>query len=221
MPKGQEPRELRNGAFRSVSIQGMSSSAAPRSSRGRPREERADAAISAALHRLLNEVGYAALTMEAVAAKAGVGKATLYRRFSSKAELVFANVIHGPTLQAPDTGSLRGDLALLAQRIMADLGSPAAGAAIHGLLADLAGNPELHARFHQVFIASERTVITEILGRAGRRGELVPEPDPDLAHSLLLGSIFASLFLLDLPRTAELGERLASSTATALERSRP
>lgn len=160
------------------------------------------------------------MTMEAVAAKAGVGKATLYRRFSSKAELVFANVIHGPTLQAPDTGSLRGDLALLTQRIMADLGSPAAGAAIHGLLADLAGNPELHARFHQIFIAGERTVIAEILDRASRRGEL-HESDPDLAHSLLLGSIFAALFLLDLPGTAELGQRLAAATATALERPRP
>ncbi|MDQ6784544.1 MAG: TetR/AcrR family transcriptional regulator [Actinomycetota bacterium] len=189
--------------------------------RGRPRDERADVAIAAALLALLEEAGYAAVTMGAVAARAGVSKATLYRRHGSKAELVFATVIHGRTLETPDTGTLRGDLRLLGQRIVADVGSPAAAGAIPGLLADLALDPLLRARFQESFIASEQSVIAELLGRARVRGELAAAADPDLVHALLLGSIFASLFLLDLSGTDALGERLAALTATAVERPRP
>jgi len=193
--------------------------ASPR--RGRPRDERADVAIAASLRELLEEVGYFAVTMEAVAARAGVSKATLYRRHGSKAELVFATVVHARTLQTPDTGTLRGDLTLLGQRIVTDLASPPVGAALPGLLADLAQHPPLRAHFHDIFIGAERTVIAELLDRARCRGELAEAADADLVHALLLGSIFASLFLLDLSPGDALGERLAALTATALERPRP
>jgi len=186
--------------------------------RGRPREERVDAAITGALRALLSEVGYRGLTMEAVAARAGVGKATVYRRYRSKLDLVFANIIHPSTLQAPDTGSLRGDLAVLGRTIVADLGLPASRAAVPGLLADLADAPQLREHFHSVFIASERTVVAEILDRARGRGELVGSVDPDLVHAQLLGSIFAAIFLLDLPPSDQLGTRLADLTTTALKR---
>lgn len=195
----------------------MPSQTAVSAPRGRPREERADTAITGAVLALLEEVGYASLTMEAVAARAGVGKATLYRRYSSKVDLVFANAIHGSTLRAPDTGSLRGDLALLGRRIVADLGPPATVAAVPGLLADMAGIPKMRAHIQSVLIASERTVIAEILDRARTRGELARSEDPDLVHALLLGSIFAAIFLLDLSPTDELGQRLAALTANALE----
>lgn len=177
-----------------------------------------DAAIAEALQALLVEVGYSRLTMEAVAARAGVGKATLYRRYGSKVELVFANAIHSSTLRSVDTGSLRGDLVLLSERIVADLGPPAAAAAIPGLLADLAREPQLRERFQTVFIASERTLIAELLDRARARGELTPTADVDLVHALLLGSVFAGLFLLDLPPTPQLARDLGALTATALER---
>lgn len=167
---------------------------------------------------MLVEVGYSKLTMEAVAARAGVGKATLYRRYGSKVELVFANAIHPSTLRSVDTGSLRGDLALLGERIVADLGAPAAAAAIPVLLADLAREPQLREHFHTVFIASERTLIAGLLNRARARGELAQAADPDLVHALLLGSIFAAVFLLDLSPTDDLAQRLSVLTATALER---
>jgi AcrR family transcriptional regulator len=159
--------------------------------------------------------------MEAVAARAGVGKATLYRRYGSKVELVFAHTIHPGTLHAPDTGSLRGDLRLLGTQIVAAIGPPTAVAALPGLLADLAREPQLRERFQSVFIASERTVVAEVLERAQARGELVGSVDPDLVHALMLGSIFAAIFLLDLPPSGELGERLAALTTTALERTPP
>ncbi len=69
------------------------------------------------------------------------------------------NVIHPSTLQAPDTGSLRGDLAVLGRTIVADLGLPASRTAVPGLLADLADAPQLREHFHSVFIASERSSV--------------------------------------------------------------
>jgi AcrR family transcriptional regulator len=198
----------------------METATADQSTRGRPREQRVDAAITDAAHALLNEVGYAGLTMEAVAARAKVGKATLYRRFGSKAELVFAKTVHASALPAIDTGSLRGDLALLGERIVADLMPPTTRAALPGLLADLARDSQLREHFHRTFIASERALIADLLERAHDRGELAAAADADLVHALLLGSIFASIFLLDLPVTAELGNQLAAWTATAVERPR-
>jgi len=91
-------------------------------------------------------------------------------------------------------------------------------AAVPGLLADLAHEPQLREHFKTVFIASERTLIAELLDRARTRGELTQTADVDLVHALLLGSVFAALFLLDLPPTPELAQDLGTMTATALER---
>lgn len=170
-----------------------------------------------AVRELLVEVGYAGLTTEAVAARARVSKGALYRRYRSKAQLVFASAIHATTLRPVNTGSLRGDLALLSERIVAALGPPAAAAAIPGLLADLAKDPQLRLDVHAMFIASERTLIAQVLEQARARGELAQPVDADLVHALLLGSVFAALFLLDLPPSAELAQRLAALTATAVE----
>lgn len=184
--------------------------------RGRPRDGRADAAIAAAVLGLLVEVGYPRLTMEAVATRAGVGKATIYRRYASKAALVFAVAIHPGELRAVDTGTLLGDLALLSERILADLDQPVAAAAIPGLLADLGGEPGLREHFHTLFITSEQRVITDLLERAVARGEITSGADPDLVHAVLLGSIFAALFLLNLAPSPDLPQRLADLTHTAL-----
>ncbi len=216
MLRGLTMNTERNGSFcYSASVP---SQTAVSPVRGRPRQERADTAIAEALRALLVEVGYSRLTMEAVATRAGVGKATLYRRYASKVELVFANAIHSSTLRSVETGSLRGDLVLLSERIVADLGPPEVAAAVPGLLADLAHEPQLREHFQTVFIASERTLIAELLDRARTRGELTQTADVDLVHALLLGSVFAALFLLDLPPSPELAQDLGALTATALER---
>src|SRR3712207_2742373 len=86
---------------------------APRSSRGgRPRDPSRDGVIRAAILRLLAEVGYSALTMDAVAAEAGVGKATIYRRWRTKEELVVDTVseLNREFAVPADTGSVEGDL---------------------------------------------------------------------------------------------------------------
>src|SRR5215210_7277732 len=85
----------------------------PRPSRGgRPRDPSRDDVIRAAILRLLAEVGYGALTMDAVAAEAGVGKATIYRRWRTKQDLVVDTIsdLNRAEATPPDTGSLEGDL---------------------------------------------------------------------------------------------------------------
>lgn len=186
-------------------------------SRGRPRSERVDGAVAAAVRDLLDETGYQALSIEKVAARAGVGKAGIYRRWRSKAEMVFETAVHGPGIAPPaDTGTLRGDLAALAERIVALLSAPHARPAVPGLLADVAADPALAGRFASGFVDSERAVLGEILDRAERRGE-VAGADPAFVHALLLGPVFAYLFLGggDVP-PPDLPARLAAAVAAAL-----
>src|ERR687883_1813354 len=94
----------------------LQESEAPRSPRGgRPRDPSRDSVIRAAILRLLAEVGYGNLTMDAVASEAGVGKATIYRRWRTKQDLVVDTIsdLTRAEATAPDTGSLEGDLRAL------------------------------------------------------------------------------------------------------------
>src|SRR5438270_13606031 len=94
----------------------------PRPSRGgRPRDPSRDGVIRAAILCLLAEVGYGALTMDAVAAEAGVGKATIYRRWRTKEDLVVDTIsdLHRGEALPPDTGSLEGDLRSMLHSLVA------------------------------------------------------------------------------------------------------
>ncbi|GAA4546459.1 TetR/AcrR family transcriptional regulator [Amycolatopsis samaneae] len=168
--------------------------------RGRPRERGIDDAVRSAVHDLLGEVGYQRCTVDAIAARAGVGKAALYRRWKSKAELVFAAVVHDDALPAPaDTGTLRGDVAEVLAAIQSALDGPRVRSALPGLLADAQADPALVARFGELFLAREREYLVEMLDRAIARGELARQPDLIAVHAMLLGSVFAWLHLLSEP----------------------
>lgn len=185
---------------------------------GRPRDGRVDEAIAAAARELLAEQGYANLTVDAVATRAGVGKAAIYRRHATKQEMIFAAVLHDAELATPaDTGSLRGDLAALTREIVASLTAPPPGT-IPGLLAEVHADAALAARFAGTFVAVERRNLIELLDRAVARGELARRPDPATAHALLLGPIFAWLFLLLEDRDAlpGLADTVAAAAAAAL-----
>ncbi|MDX3232460.1 TetR/AcrR family transcriptional regulator [Streptomyces sp. ME19-01-6] len=183
---------------------------------GRPRDTRVDEAILAATRELLARNGYAGLTVDAVAEHAGIGKAAIYRRYATKQEMVFAAAVHRPVLAAPpDTGSLRGDLTRLVEDIVATLGNPAASSAVLGLLADLGASSGLADRFHASFVTSQRAVVAELMGRAVARGELGAPPDVDLAHALLAGPVFATLYL-QRRRPDGLAERLGRTVADTL-----
>lgn len=166
---------------------------------------------------LIDEVGYPALTVDQVAARAGVGKAAIYRRYSSKAEMAFVATAHGqwpPPLA--DTGSLHGDLLALARTFYAPMAAPAARQLVPALISELAANPELEARFQDTFLAAEHAAFAEIIERAVARGDLAGPVDPAIAHLLLLGSLAAALYIINLPVDDAMVADLAAATTAGI-----
>ena len=142
---------------------------------------------------LLAEVGYERVTMDATAARAGTSKAAIYRRFSSKAEMLFAAVLHGAEIEAPeDTESLYGDLLALATEIRAQLSSPEARAVGSNIIAEINRSPEVALHLRDTFTTAERNVIATILDRAVGRREVNRMPSPETVHRLIGGGLIAT-----------------------------
>ena len=140
---------------------------------GRPRDPSRDSVIRAAILRLLAEVGYGALTMDAVAAEAGVGKATIYRRWRTKHDLVVDTLsdINRAIAVPPDTGSVEGDIRALMNLIATTVQSPA-GAAIRSLLPAMQYQPALVDAFRNGPLAVWRSAFSAMWARAEARGEV-------------------------------------------------
>ncbi|GAA1681296.1 TetR/AcrR family transcriptional regulator [Glycomyces endophyticus] len=190
----------------------------PKQNVGRPRDAQIDDAIVRATRELLVERGYAKLTMDAVAKRAGIGKAAIYRRFATRQEMIFAATVHGMEEQPPpDSGTLRGDLAAVCRTIAAQLGA-APPDVLHGLLADIHADQALGARFTGSFIGREQYVLGEVLDRALARGELAAMPDVRVVHALLIGPVFFWLLILigDREQVAALSATVAESVADSL-----
>lgn len=184
---------------------------------GRPRDGRIDHAVLQAARRLLEEVGYDGFTIDDVAARAAVSRAAIYRRFASKAELVFASSVHGLDATPPaDTGSLRGDLLAMARFVRDDMSRSEARQAAPALVAELARDPDLVTRFRQTFVAKEQADFAALVERALDRGELARRPDPAVLHVLLTGPIFAALFAFHTPVEERLLNELISIVADGL-----
>ncbi|MDA8148221.1 MAG: TetR/AcrR family transcriptional regulator [Actinomycetota bacterium] len=158
---------------------------------GRPRSAASHRAILDATIHLLSEVGYPALSIEAVAARAGVGKGTVYRWWSSKAELV-VEAVHDAALgmvAEPDTGSLRGDTRELVAGLVALACSPL-GRVLEALSAEADRNPQLRETFDSVVLARRQEVATHLLDRARRRGEARSDLDVALVCDLAVATVF-------------------------------
>ncbi|MFC0598155.1 TetR/AcrR family transcriptional regulator [Streptomyces palmae] len=163
---------------------------------GRPRDSRVDEAVASAVRELLVEVGYARLTMDQVAARAGVGKAAIYRRHATKQEMIFEVAAQGQFLaEPPARGSLRADLAAVLAEITGSMASAPPGA-LPGLLADIHADPGLLARFVTQYRGAQIQTLTEILDAAIARGELTSRPDAAILNAVLVGPVFAWLYLL-------------------------
>jgi AcrR family transcriptional regulator len=131
--------------------------------------------IRAAILRLLAEVGYGALTMDAVAAEAGVGKATIYRRWRTKEDLVVDTIsdLNQELATPPDTGSLEGDLRALTGQMRSVITGPT-GAATLSLLSTMPHQPALAKAFRDGPLMIWRRVFAEVWERAEQRGEVGP-----------------------------------------------
>lgn len=128
------------------------------------------------------EEGYDGLSIERVAACAGVGKATVYRRYASKAALVVEAMRCGINVEErlPDTGDLRADLTAMLEALLAALRGPNARLLIT-LFAERVRNPELDAEFAQSVIGKKRQHLRHLIREAVGRGELPRDTDVEIA----------------------------------------
>ena len=150
---------------------------------GRPRSVEADRAILRATVDLLADEGYGGVTMEGVAAKAGVGKATVYRRWSSKSALVvdaLAACREGAASSPPDTGSAREDLLAFVRGFQDHLRTSDAGRVLPALVAELSRNPELAAALREGFVQPRRARVLDAVRRGVERGEVRAGVDEEL-----------------------------------------
>jgi AcrR family transcriptional regulator len=169
----------------------------PARGRGRPRSAEAEQAILAATLRMLGTQGVAGTTIEGVAAEAGVGKTTIYRRWSSKTDLIVAAISElAPPGDPPDTGSMAGDMAALAELQQQRLAGTGLFAVVPRVLAESMGDPELHQGFLDKVVNPLRGLLRLFIERGIERGELRPdlevEPLVDLLHSIPLYKILMS-----------------------------
>ena len=148
---------------------------------GRRRDPSRDEAILAATLASFAEEGYAGVSIEGVAARAGVGKATIYRRYASKAQLVVEAVRVGACLNdhLPDTGDLRSDLASMLRAMVQHLRS-ADGAVLVTFAAERLLHPDLAAEFDRSVIGEKRAHARRLIAAAVHRGELPPDTDVEL-----------------------------------------
>jgi AcrR family transcriptional regulator len=160
---------------------------------GRPRSEEAHRAILDATLSLLVEVGYSALTVEGIAQRAGVGKATIYRRWPSKLPLLIEAFGELPAFEEADTGSLAGDLDHILRSYVRVYNTTPLGAVVPSLAGELPHNPELMDLFAPV-VRERRKPLIRALDRAVRRGEFPPDRDLDLAADLVLCPITVRIF---------------------------
>jgi AcrR family transcriptional regulator len=155
---------------------------------GRPRSPEAHAAILGAAIALVREVGFDAVSIEAIAARAGVGKATIYRRWDGKETLVAEAITHlmSSAMQAPDTGTTRGDVQVLMRVAKGMYSDPATPMLLSGLVAAMARSEPIALAVRGGFVASWRNAMRVVLRRGIARGDL-RTTDLELATDLLAG----------------------------------
>ena len=154
--------------------------------RGRPRDPGVDAAVLVAAVELLAEAGFARLTMDQVATRAGVGKASVYLRWPNKVALVAEAIQHraGVVPEVPDTGTLPGDMRAFLRALLRTYG--AAARAMAAVVGEVANHPELRAAWRQGLSSALTDCLREIVERAVTRGELPPTADVELLSMLPL-----------------------------------
>lgn len=166
---------------------------------GRPRDARVDQAVLAAAGEVLAESGLAGFTVDAVAARAGVGRATIYRRWPTRSHLLLETaVLAAPEIPHADTGSLRGDVVVIIKGLRDKFHGTQAGRLLPSVLAEAAVNPEMREAMSG-FVLERREPSKAALRRAVDRGELPPDTDLELLLDLLGGPIFVRSLFTQLP----------------------
>jgi AcrR family transcriptional regulator len=184
----------------------------PVRSPGRPRSPLAERAILDATLGLLASEGFGRMTLEGVAVKAGVGKATIYRRWPSKLALVLAAVGELATHPLPEltTGSTRDDLITLLRHIIEALTDTIAGRILPGLVAEARRSPELLGVLHDFWL-SRRALMLQVLKRGSAQGDLRKDIDHELTADLLYGPVHYRFLISAGPVEAGLADQLVDA----------
>ena len=167
--------------------------------RGRPRNEACTGEILEAALHLVAEVGIAGLTMDAVASRAGVGKATIYRRWTSKEALMldaWMSCVRKPV--APDTGTLQGDLEALLGGIDSPLSDRELQRVFPQMIAAAKVNPEV-ADAYRAFVEQRRAPLRAVLLRGVERGEIDPALDLEVVQDLVVAPLMYRWIVTDAP----------------------
>ena len=185
--------------------------------RGRPRQASLDERILQATLRLLGEKGYARMSLDDIATAAHTTRATIYLRYSSKAELAATACIHArhsfvlPAL----AGDLRQDLVAQLRHFQESMAAPHSLPIIGTALAEERTTPELLAALRAHVIGSRRQMLRAILQQAQSRDELAPHVDIDLAVTQFVGSYYA-LTIAGEPVPADWAERVVDQVLAGL-----
>ena len=184
---------------------------------GRPRDAQADQAILDAALDLMNELGYGRLTIDGVAARAGVTRPTIYRRWPSKQALVVAALLVAPRIQVPDpdTGSVRDDLIAILRHQIALMNREENRRVTAGLVADLASDNELSEKYVNEYLVPRRAAVWQVLQRGVDRGELAADIDFALAYELLMGPLFVRSVIWGFHLGRDVAESLADVVIAA------
>ncbi len=163
----------------------------------RRRNQHSHQAILKAAVELLEEKGYGNICIEAIASRAGVGKQTIYRWWSSKAAVIMEAYSEKATqnIPTPDTGSVKQDLYQVLQQLFAMLTTTTTGTAVTGLIAEAQIDTSLAEAFREQFIKGRRAVTQTILERGIERGEVRPDVNLELALDAIYGPIWYRLLL--------------------------
>jgi AcrR family transcriptional regulator len=157
---------------------------------GRPRDESVSESITEAVLGLLAELGIRGMSMDAVATRAGVSKASIYRRWDSKEDLVI-DVIGGLVIaaDATSTGEIRSDLLQVLGRFGAFISELKAGSIFARLAGEVQAGSELGKHYAEAVILPRRAVIAGLITAAKERGELRQDLDVELAVDMLVGPV--------------------------------
>jgi AcrR family transcriptional regulator len=168
---------------------------------GRPRSTRSYQAILQATLELLAEVGFDAMSIDAIAARAGVGKTTIYRRYSGKAELV-ADAIESlrQDVVIPNTGYLWGDLDVLIENAAHISLSPLGRQTVAMIISSASSNPQFAQIYWTKYMQPRRQAFAAVLERAKARNEIQTDLDPGLVFDTMSGIM---LYALIFPPTSE------------------
>lgn len=163
--------------------------------RGRPRSDRVHRAILDAARDLLIEDGFADLRLERVAARAGVGKTAIYRRWSSKEGLALELLMElaAPHIAVHETGDTRDELLASVTNALRALTDTAFGPVIRALLSQIAINPSLGDPFRSGVVQARRDEVARVIARGVNRGDLRADVDVEVATELLVGPVYFRL----------------------------